>query len=50
MTATYTIGGLDHYMFIPYFPTLEIAGQNVMSYDTVIREDFAAYLADTFTP
>ena len=50
MAATYTIGGLDHYMFIPYFPTLEIAGQNVMSYDTVIREDFAAYLADTFTP
>ena len=50
LDATYTIGSLDHYLFIPYFPTLEIAGQNVMSYDTVIREDFAAYLAETFLP
>jgi len=46
--ATYTLGSLDHYLFIPYFPTIEIMGQNVMSYDTVMREDFAAYLAETF--
>jgi 2',3'-cyclic-nucleotide 2'-phosphodiesterase (5'-nucleotidase family) len=44
----YTIGSLDHYLFIPYFPTLEIAGQNVMSYDTVFREDFGSYLSLAF--
>jgi hypothetical protein len=48
--AYYTIGSLDHYLFIPYFPTLEIMGQNTMSYDTVLREDFANYLHKKFAP
>lgn len=50
MAAYYTIGGLDHYLFIPYFPTLEIMGQNTLSYDTVLREDFANYLHKEFAP
>ncbi|SCB96125.1 bifunctional metallophosphatase/5'-nucleotidase [Weissella bombi] len=48
--AHYTIGALDHYYFIPYFPTFEIMGQNTMSYDTVLREDFANYLHKKFAP
>ncbi|MCM0583003.1 bifunctional metallophosphatase/5'-nucleotidase [Weissella diestrammenae] len=44
MQKQYAIGSLDHYLLLPYFPTLEIAGQNVLSYDTVFREDFATYL------
>ena len=40
----YQIGGLDHYLFIPYFPTLEISGQNELMYDQVIRETMADYL------
>ena len=50
METYYTIGGLDHYLFIPYFPTLEIMGQNTLSYDTVLREDFANYLHKEFAP
>jgi len=40
----YHLGSLDHYLFIPYFPTLEIAGQNQLMYDQVFRETFGAYL------
>lgn len=44
----YTIGSLDHYYFLPFFPTIEIAGDNKMSYRTVFREDFADYLHEKF--
>lgn len=40
----YYLGGLDHYLFIPYFPTLEIAGENELMYDQVLRETFGNYL------
>lgn len=40
----YQIGSLDHYLFVPYFPTLEIAGENEMMYDQVLRETFGSYL------
>lgn len=40
----YALGGLDHYLFIPYFPTLEIAGDNDLMYDQVLRETFGNYL------
>lgn len=40
----YQIGTLEHYMFIPYFPTLEIAGQNELMYQHVFREVMGAYL------
>lgn len=46
--AMYQVGSLDHYMFIPYFPTIEIAGKNELLYDTVFREDFASYLSARF--
>ncbi|WP_246163791.1 bifunctional metallophosphatase/5'-nucleotidase [Weissella coleopterorum] len=48
LAKDYYIGGLDHYLFFPYFPTLEIMGKNELSYDTVLREDFASYLAQQF--
>lgn len=41
---SYQIGSLDHYLFVPYFPTLEIAGENEMMYDQVLRETFGNYL------
>lgn len=40
----YRLGGLDHYLFIPYFPTIEIAGENELMYDQVFRETFGNYL------
>lgn len=46
--ASYQIGSLDHYLFIPYFPTLEIAGENELLYDSVFREDFGSYLSTQF--
>lgn len=48
LTKKYTIGSLDHYSFFPFFPTLEIAGNNQMFYDTVFREDFAQYIRNHF--
>ncbi|MDR3190052.1 MAG: metallophosphoesterase [Lactobacillaceae bacterium] len=44
----YTIGALDHYYFLPFFPTIELVGNTKMSYDTVLREDFGEYLATKF--
>lgn len=41
----YRLGTLEHYMFIPYFPTLEIAGKNELMYQHVFREVVGAYLA-----
>lgn len=48
LQAKYQVGSLDHYLFIPYFPTIEIAGENELLYDTVFREDFGDYLAQKF--
>lgn len=45
---TYTIAGLDHYLFIPFFPTIEIAGINQMNYDVLLREVVAATLTKKF--
>ncbi|GAK48005.1 5'-nucleotidase [Secundilactobacillus oryzae JCM 18671] len=42
---TYQIGMLDHYEYVPYFPTIEIMGQNEIDVNTVIRDVFATYLA-----
>ncbi|MCW0952548.1 bifunctional metallophosphatase/5'-nucleotidase [Weissella ceti] len=44
LTHTYHLGSLDHFLFIPYFPTLEIAGDNTLMYDQVLRETFGNYL------
>ncbi|MBM7616524.1 2',3'-cyclic-nucleotide 2'-phosphodiesterase (5'-nucleotidase family) [Weissella uvarum] len=44
----YAIATLDHYLFIPFFPTIEIAGTNQMDYDVVLREVVAHYLQKKF--
>jgi len=43
-TKQYTIAGLDHYLFIPFFPTISIVGQNKILYKDLLREVFAQYL------
>lgn len=45
----YTVGSLDHYLFIPFFPTLEIAGENELNYAYVLREVVAQYLTEHFS-
>ncbi|MCL0318764.1 bifunctional metallophosphatase/5'-nucleotidase [Apilactobacillus xinyiensis] len=44
----YTIALLDHYIFIPFFPTISIMGENDMLYDETLREVFADYLAKKY--
>lgn len=43
-TKQYTIAGLDHYLFIPFFPTISIVGKNQILYQDLLREVFAKYL------
>lgn len=45
---TYEIALLDHYIFIPFFPTVAIKGQNNILYDQTLRDLFADYLSDKF--
>lgn len=40
----YTIATLDHYLFIPFFPTIEIAGKNKLMYNMFFRDVFGEYL------
>lgn len=35
----------DHYLFIPFFPTLEIVGHNEILYDENLRDVFGDYMA-----
>ncbi|UQS86764.1 bifunctional metallophosphatase/5'-nucleotidase [Nicoliella spurrieriana] len=44
----YEIALLDHYLFIPFFPTVAIAGKNHMYYDQPLRDVFSDYLAKQF--
>jgi len=41
---TYKIAVVDHYLFIPFFPTISIVGQNEILYHDLLREVFAQYL------
>ncbi|MCO6543604.1 MAG: bifunctional metallophosphatase/5'-nucleotidase [Lactobacillus sp.] len=41
----YSIALLDHYLFIPFFPTLQIVGDNQLIYPDFLRTTFAKYLA-----
>lgn len=34
----YTLATLDHYLFIPFFPTIEIAGKNELMYNKFFLE------------
>lgn len=44
----YEIALLDHYLFIPFFPTLQIVGENQLLYPDFLRTVFARYLAKQF--
>lgn len=44
-TSQYRIAMVDHYLFIPFFPTISIVGKNQILYDDLLREVFAQYLA-----
>ena len=44
-TESYEIAMPDHYLFIPFFPTIEIVGKNKILYDENLREVFGDYLA-----
>lgn len=40
----YSIGMLDHYMFVPFFPVISIMGRNHIFHDKFLRVVFAEYL------
>ncbi|HIY93202.1 bifunctional metallophosphatase/5'-nucleotidase [Companilactobacillus sp. HBUAS56275] len=40
----YTLALLDHYLFVPYFPSIEIAGENEIMYPKFLRNVFGEYL------
>lgn len=44
----YTLATLDHYLFIPFFPTIEIAGKNELMYNKFFRDVFGNYLMKHF--
>lgn len=41
---TYTITTLDHYLLIPFFPTIEIVGDNELLYPEFLRQVVGDYL------
>lgn len=43
-TARYTIATVDHYMFLPFFPTIEIAGEYEFLFPEFIRSVLGDYL------
>ncbi|UQS83876.1 bifunctional metallophosphatase/5'-nucleotidase [Bombilactobacillus thymidiniphilus] len=45
---TYEIALLDHYYFIPFFPTLQIMGVNQFEYPDFLRSVLSKYLARHF--
>ncbi|WP_125771723.1 bifunctional metallophosphatase/5'-nucleotidase [Companilactobacillus furfuricola] len=44
MKKEYKIALLDHYLFVPFFPTIEIVGENKIMYPDFIRNVLAKYL------
>lgn len=42
---TYQVAMPDHYLFIPFFPTIDIIGKNEILYDQNLRDVFGDYLA-----
>lgn len=44
MDKQYKIALLDHYLFVPFFPTIEIVGDNQIMYPKFIRNVFGDYL------
>lgn len=44
----YSIALLDHYLFVPFFPTLKIMGENKIYYPKFIRDVYNEYLFRKF--
>ena len=44
----YEVGLIDHYDFIPFFPTVDIAGKNKIYFDGTLKQIFAEYLAKKY--
>lgn len=48
MDKQYKLALLDHYLFVPFFPTIEIVGDNQIMYPKFIRNVFSDYLKDKY--
>lgn len=44
----YKLALLDHYLFVPFFPTIEIVGENKILYPKFIRNVIADYLSKKY--
>ena len=44
----YQIAGLDHYVLVPFFPTLAIVGENEFLFPQLLREVVGDYLAQKY--
>ncbi|KRN96318.1 bifunctional metallophosphatase/5'-nucleotidase [Companilactobacillus kimchiensis] len=44
----YTLALLDHYLFVPYFPSIEIVGDNEIMYPKFLRSVFGDYLSKKY--
>lgn len=44
----YQLTSLDYYKYLPFFPALDIFGENKILMNKILREDFANYLAETY--
>ncbi len=44
----YTVAMPDHYLFIPFFPTISIVGQNQILYGKLLRTVLGDYLAKQY--
>ncbi|WP_125568912.1 bifunctional metallophosphatase/5'-nucleotidase [Companilactobacillus insicii] len=48
MDKEYSLALLDHYLFVPYFPSIEIVGQNEILYPKFLRSVFGDYLSKKY--
>lgn len=44
----YELAALDHYLFVPYFPTIKIMGENKLYYPKFLRDVYSEYLVKKF--
>lgn len=44
----YSVATLDHYLFVPYFPTIKIVGENELYYPVFIRDVYSEFLKKEF--
>lgn len=47
-TNRYKISMPDHYLYIPFFPTIEIMGKNEILYDQTLRSMFGRYISNHY--